>query len=39
VYKQGRTVNLEEHVQFMCPDPTRYSNIANTIIPPKKSYE
>ncbi|PNY09925.1 TMV resistance protein N [Trifolium pratense] len=22
VYKQGGTVNLEEHVQFMCPDPT-----------------
>ncbi|WJX64587.1 hypothetical protein P8452_49347 [Trifolium repens] len=34
VYKQGRTVNLEEHVQFMCPDPTRYSNIANTAVPP-----
>jgi hypothetical protein len=39
VYKQGRIVNLEEHVQFMCPDPTSYSNIANTIVPPNKSYE
>ncbi|GAU12317.1 hypothetical protein TSUD_252680 [Trifolium subterraneum] len=28
VYKQG-TVNWEEHVQFMCPDPTRYSNLCN----------
>jgi hypothetical protein len=27
VYKQGTTDNLEDHVQFMCPDPTRYSNI------------
>jgi hypothetical protein len=35
VYKQGRTVNLEEHVQFTCPDPTRYSDIANIIVPPK----
>ncbi|MCI10748.1 TMV resistance protein N-like, partial [Trifolium medium] len=34
VYKQG-TMNLEEHVQFICPDPTRYSNIANIIVPPK----
>ncbi|KAK2377696.1 TMV resistance protein N [Trifolium repens] len=23
VYKQGTTDNLEDHVQFMCPDPTR----------------
>jgi hypothetical protein len=34
VYKQG-TTNMEEHVQFTCPDPTRYSNIANTIVPTK----
>jgi hypothetical protein len=26
VYKQGTTDNLEDHVQFMCPDPTRYLN-------------
>ncbi|CAJ2634154.1 unnamed protein product [Trifolium pratense] len=26
VHKQGSD-NLEDHVQFMCPDPTRYSNI------------
>ncbi|MCH86129.1 TMV resistance protein N-like, partial [Trifolium medium] len=34
VYKQG-TTNLEERVQFICPDPTRYSNIANIIVPSK----
>ncbi|WJX64589.1 hypothetical protein P8452_49349 [Trifolium repens] len=32
VNKQGRTVNLEDHVQFMCPDPTRYSNITEEIV-------
>nr|WIL60005.1 nodulation protein [Melilotus officinalis] len=37
VYKQG--TNMEEYVQFMCPDP-KYSQVAdisptNTIVPPK----
>ncbi|PNY05099.1 TMV resistance protein N [Trifolium pratense] len=34
VYKP-RTINLKEQVQFICPDSTRYSNIANIIVPPK----
>jgi hypothetical protein len=33
VYKKGVTVNLEDRVQFTYPDPTRYSNIANIIVP------
>lgn len=31
MYKQG-TTNMEERVQFMCPDPTRYSNLPNTVV-------
>lgn len=23
---------MEERVQFMCPDPTRYSNLPNTVV-------